>query len=125
MGSCKACENARNKAWQAEHPEKVRGFRRARYGIDFNALWIQQKGMCALCATPMLPRGKESDSVHIDHDHSCCPKLAKSCGKCVRGLIHQRCNFLLGKARDSVEVLKGAIQYLEQWELAKKDFKGD
>lgn len=115
MGACKECENERNKDWQSRNPAKVRNYRRARYSIHFNMLWVAQNGLCALCHEPMLPKGRESDSVCIDHDRSCCPTLAKSCGKCVRGLLHHRCNLLLGHARDTVGVLELAVKYLDRW----------
>ncbi len=127
FGSCEECQNEKAKAWQARHLERVRGFRRARYGTDFNSLWVQQKGLCAVCGVAMLPRGKHPESVNIDHDHSCCPTLAKSCGKCVRGLVCHRCNLLLGQARDDRRVLEGALKYLDRWQtiLSAEGGRGD
>lgn len=39
---------------------------------------------CLMC-------GREGIKLVMDHDHSCCPGN-RSCGKCFRGLICQRCN---------------------------------
>jgi hypothetical protein len=69
------------------------------------AQYDKQLGYCPVCSKLL------GDRFVIDHDHTCCPGH-KSCGKCTRGLIHYRCNNLLGQARDSVEALQHAIAYL-------------
>jgi hypothetical protein len=28
----------------------------------------------------------------VDHDHACCQKKNRSCGKCIRGLLCHTCN---------------------------------
>ena len=102
-------------AWQARNPEKVKSDAyRGRYGIDFDAIWQEQEGLCALCHEPLLRTGIEPLSVAVDHDRACCPG-PKSCGKCVRGLIHRRCNLLLGYAEDDTDNLEGLRGYLEKW----------
>ena len=106
--------NTRN--WQLRNPDKHKsGAYKSTYGIDFDALWAKQEGLCASCQLPMQKGGKEIDSVCVDHDRSCCPGK-KSCGACVRGLIHRNCNLVLGYAKDDMHVLKSAIQYLERWQ---------
>lgn len=57
-------------------------------------------------------------SVNVDHDRNCCPGY-KSCGKCIRGLIHSKCNRVIGIAMDDIELLKSAIAYLEKWQNRK------
>ena len=51
---------------------------------------------CALCREPF----EEGQRICADHDHNCCPAqpdaTAKTCGKCIRGLLHARCNAWLG-----------------------------
>ena len=50
------------------------------------------KNGCWIC-------GAESSGVkrlHVEHDHNCCGPL-KSCGKCVRGIVCNKCNILIGK----------------------------
>lgn len=74
------------------------------YGIsidDYNKMFINQEGRCAICKTHQseLPKG-----LHIDH----CHKTNK-----VRGLLCFKCNSGIGKLNDDVEILKSAIQYLE------------
>lgn len=60
--------------------------------------------VCAICGQ----RGPTA----IDHDHACCPG-DRSCGKCVRGILCINCNHAIGSARDDVDVLYSAIDYLE------------
>ena len=74
---------------------------------QYNDLLKRQNNCCALCK---LPFGNEAP--RVDHDHRCCPGK-KSCGKCVRGLLHNNCNRVLGFLKDDVVLLKLAVQYLE------------
>ena len=87
--------------------------RSLRYHVDFESLWIEQRGLCAICNEPMLPNGNGLDSVAVEHDRSCCPTDKFSCGQCVRGWVHKRCNLVIGHARDSVILLRKAIAYLD------------
>lgn len=87
--------------------------RKAKYKItqeQFDALFLSQGSKCAIC-------GRQDSGWkgrwHLDHDHSCCDG-AKSCGKCIRGILCQPCNLLLARAKDSVETLAGAIKYLSR-----------
>jgi hypothetical protein len=104
-----------SRAWQLRNPEKTKVIAwKSKYGIDFEALWKAQEGLCASCHKPMRRGGREIDSVCVDHDKQCCPGR-KSCGKCVRGLVHRNCNLVLGYARDDLCVLKSSLIYLEKW----------
>ena len=51
--------------------------------------------LCPICGAVDLltiPPGKRTAPLVVDHDHSCCPSPAQSCGRCVRGLICATCN---------------------------------
>ena len=112
---CKSCHSKRSSEWARNNPERcLENRRNAAYNIDFNERWSAQGGLCASCAEPMLPRGKEPMSVVVDHDRNCCLGHG-SCGKCVRGLVHNRCNRVIGNANDDVHVLESAVAYLKRW----------
>jgi hypothetical protein len=89
-----------------------------RYGISlaqYNEMFEQQGGRCACCGTqaPSVPKpgNARADRLHVDHDHSCCPGR-RSCGRCVRGLLCGRCNWMLGQADDDPLILQMGIDYL-------------
>lgn len=48
----------------------------------------------------------------VDHDHSCCSGV-RTCGECVRGTLCTPCNMALGGFRDSIDLLRRAVEYLE------------
>jgi hypothetical protein len=73
---------------------------------QYDELLRSQDGRCAICRD-------ELTTVHIDHDHRCCPGK-HSCGECVRGLLCPRCNLGLGFFRDNLELLNAALQYLNR-----------
>jgi hypothetical protein len=92
------------RAQSAPHAERVspdakrrwnQAHRLARYGLTperFAALMEAQGNACAMCHEPF----ENGQQVCIDHDHACCPYEKVSCGRCVRGLLHPRCNTALG-----------------------------
>lgn len=80
------------------------------YGItteDYEALLDQQGHACKICRRPEQT-GKQ---LSIDHDHACCPGR-KSCGKCIRGLLCNRCNMGIGYLGEDVARLRAAVDYL-------------
>lgn len=73
-----------------------------RYGItedDYDRMFVQQDGLCAICRKPSMRQNFD-----VDHDHES--------GK-VRGLLCNNCNRGLGHLQDSVLVLEAAIRYLK------------
>lgn len=81
---------------------------------ELEALTEEQDGLCYIChVLPVRTRlGEEVRGLSIDHDHSCCPK-GQSCGECLRGLICNECNRLLGMVGDSIERLEALVSYLK------------
>ena len=82
------------------------------YGIteeQYLALYEKHNGGCWICGE------KKDYFLHVDHNHSCCAG-AKSCGKCIRGLLCFNCNTMIGHARDNVELLQRAINYIKDFE---------
>jgi hypothetical protein len=78
---------------------------------QYDAMLAAQGGLCAICGT-----AGDGRNLAIDHDHSCCPEPARSCGKCVRGLLCARCNRSLGGLGDTVEAVMRAVDYLRKWD---------
>lgn len=79
------------------------------YGItvdQFDAMLVRQNGGCAICERTQIA------TLHVDHDHACCPTRKKSCGKCLRGLLCEDCNRALGMFQDSPRLLVAAMSYL-------------
>jgi len=72
-----------------------------------------------LMTDPVCQACRGGDSMfHIDHDHSCCPDdKRKKCGKCVRGVLCRRCNWVLGHVKDDQSVLSGLVDYLERFRV--------
>jgi Recombination endonuclease VII len=66
---------------------------------DFDAMFAQQGECCAICKT--TEPGHHGWA--IDHCHTT--------GK-VRGILCQKCNPMLGYARDQIAILEAAIDYL-------------
>jgi|SRR5262245_8765229 len=100
---------AASTAWNAAHRDRCnarhhtpRGrdrYLRSQYGIslaDYQAMWIKQKGVCAICETN--PDGK----LFVDHDHD---------RKHVRELLCRCCNLGLGFFKDRPSLLEKAAAY--------------
>jgi hypothetical protein len=79
------------------------------YGLAperFDAMFKKQRGLCAIC--------KEEPATQVDHDHGCCPG-ARSCGKCIRGLLCGSCNRMLGQAKEDPARLRAGLRYLARF----------
>jgi hypothetical protein len=116
-------------AWNAENRDKVSAYnvaymsdymktevytqskhrsRMKRYQItdaDFNAMWENQNGCCAICKVKLQPRGRSKHSAAIDHNHKT---------SVVRGVLCRGCNHGIGSLGDSPSILIAAAKYLEE-----------
>lgn len=104
--------------WQKNNPDRVKLLKRKsnlkKYGLsieDYDILLKLQGGSCAIC--------NSVNNLQIDHDHKCCQDNARSCGNCVRGIICGNCNTMIANAKDDIEILKAAIDYLRRWQYGQ------
>lgn len=87
---CKSCRSVQSR----------REYFRRQYGLteeDVKAMIARQSGLCAIC--------QSAPAVHVDHCHVT--------GK-IRGSLCFPCNGGLGQFKDSPDVLKRAVAYLEE-----------
>jgi hypothetical protein len=85
-----------------------RYFYKTTYGItleDFKTLIARQDGKCACCGGTLTPIGYKKNKMQpcLDHDHAT---------NAIRAVLCLNCNFVLGYAGESVDVLSRAIRYL-------------
>ena len=117
-----------NNKWREENPDKVLACRKRRYqreaekiapdknlrrayGIsldEYNEMITDQKGNCAMCGLTMED---EKNRPPVDHDHS------KTGLESVRGIVHTKCNLLIGIVEDNPDVLDKAREYLMRYSL--------
>ena len=111
--TCRTCRS---------HSDRLRRFNLTEVG--YNGMLEAQGGVCAICKQEETTEvGIRPISLSVDHDHSCCPG-DKSCGKCVRALLCKRCNKAIGMFEDDAELLKSAIQYLEEFSVHSSSIGG-
>lgn len=104
---------ARNKSWRDRNPEKQKSIAyKTKYGItleEYQQLFKLQNGVCKICKEPESSLdnfGKEGKVLSVDHCHN---------SKAVRGLLCNRCNFMIGYARDSEDILEAGKVYLREF----------
>ncbi len=126
--TCKECRSKQQKVLRAKNPEKYY-FRSKKWrdeNKEFYADWmhkhrhgiskqdvteiVKEQNGCKICGTRQ-PSG--DGRWHIDHDHSCCSR--GSCNKCRRGVLCNFCNSMIGFAKEDIEILYSAINYLKEY----------
>lgn len=95
---------AYNKEWRKTKKDQYRQIQlrtlNKRAGVtqeQVDILTEQQKGCCAICKQPA--------KLYRDHNHQT---------NKFRGLLCHWCNSGIGSLKDSIEILQGAIQYLNE-----------
>lgn len=108
MAACKDCTRAQRRAYGGRSFALMLE-RNYSITIDqYEDLLASQGGACGSCHRPPSPGAR----LHVDHDHSCCPAGARSCGKCIRGLLCRTCNTGLGMFYDDPDRLLSAAIYV-------------
>lgn len=97
--ACQTSQKRRRPGWRREHWLKEVRRTIVREDFDFEVLFAEQGGTCAICELPEI----SGRSLAIDHCHET--------GR-VRGLLCNRCNRALGLMKDDPERLLRAINYL-------------
>jgi len=75
-----------------------------KYGItleDYDVMFEAQDGVCAICQEPR----PEERTLHVDHDHA---------SGAIRGLLCFCCNNAVGDLRDSHELVRSMLDYLDR-----------
>lgn len=92
--------------WRRTHRLKKYGLTHAR----FQAMLEAQSYACAMCHVPF----EDGERISIDHDHSCCLGQQEIMRRCVRALLHPRCNFIVGYVEQYGDVVRAYLQSLPQ-----------
>jgi hypothetical protein len=105
---CKDCKNfyrKTDKSYRNKEKEKIRRIKND-YNLteeELDNLYVSQNKRCKICNTE-YEKVSEHKGLYIDHCHIT--------GK-VRGLLCATCNRLLGACKDDVDILRSAIDYLQ------------
>jgi hypothetical protein len=82
---------------------------------DFAAMLAAQGG-CAICrSADPGPAGWQ-----VDHDHDCCPRDKRSCGRCVRGILCAHCNKAIGELHEDPDIIQTAHDYVVAWRARRE-----
>lgn len=118
--SCVLCRRENDRKFFENNPHIDRDSYKHHYYIkngkvkllkeDYEKMYNKQGGVCAICKNPETTshnsyRTEKTKRLAIDHSHVT---------KKIRGLLCQGCNVSLGGFKDSIDILKAAILYLEE-----------
>lgn len=77
---------------------------------QYEQMLAEQNYKCAICEISQEEYGK---NFSVDHNRKCCSGSI-SCGKCVRGLLCNICNLVIGNMNDEGDILMKAVEYLNK-----------
>ncbi len=123
-----ASTGAYTKEWCLKNPERAAKIQRtyrasekgrravrarqykSKYGISieqYDEMLLAQKRLCAICNQPetSIGVGGRVKPLFVDHCHTT---------KKVRKLLCDHCNQVIGRAKDNIQILEKAIQYLKE-----------
>jgi len=92
-----------------------------KYGLTFDKFLEMSKDGCQIC------RETRERNLNVEHDHNCCNGYGATCGKCVRGVVCNRCNLTIAKyenglIRDDNELKDKIKEYLEAYNGQTKEY---
>lgn len=90
--------------WRKDNPSQSLDNQLRKYGIDsfdFNAMLIEQGGVCKICGKPETGKRKR---LSVDHCHKT---------GVIRGLLCNTCNLAIGWFNHDPELIRAALRYLE------------
>lgn len=110
---------ARTAKWREDNPDAdANKYYKRTYGItvdDYNRMFEEQKGVCAICGkeekTRRRKKSSENERLAVDHCHET--------GE-IRGLLCFKCNTAMGSLGDTREHVMRVIHYLSK-SLADKN----
>jgi hypothetical protein len=90
---------------------------RYKYLMTLEQFDLRSANGCEICGD------KPERSLQVDHDHHCC-NGEKTCGKCVRGIICNKCNQAVDKMEDGImrpdyPLYKEVAEYLFNYQINK------
>lgn len=118
MSACKECRKLLYPDVRTSEQRRIYHLAK-KYGISvwmYKWLLGQRDGLCWLCGeaeTWINPQSQQVAPLAVDHDHGCSlHEVKRACYRCIRGLLCNRCNRLLGFAESSPVLAARFADYL-------------
>ena len=108
QSKCKECQNSKRSGYYKPN-EKIRQQLKI---SDELYEELMKNDSCQICGTPLIDMNKDNRTKERHGNKKCIDHCHET--KKIRGVLCTRCNTGLGLFKDNVEVMRNAIQYLEQ-----------